>query len=682
MVNKFNSEQYWNSRYTNRGNSGAGSYNELAAFKADVINSFVERHKIQSIIDYGVGDGNQLRYINTQNKKYIGIDVSAFIISKCKSLFEHDNTKQFIHTHDMKNTHLNADLVLSCDVLYHLVEQDVYHDYMNHLFSMSNKYVIIYAKNEDINHTPHVKFRKFSSYIEKYFPGWKMIKHIPNKFPQLIVGQNNDKTSPSEFFIYEYNDIKYSSVIEEWESYIQTHLIPIVKNSNVQLEGNIYSPHHSYKDGRIHLSNKRHNICNLLTTTKPQNILEIGFNAGFSCLLMKMIVPEAHMTCVDLNEHKYVMDCFEQLNTDFKHLRIIPGSSYDVGLPMLMKEHKTFDLIHIDGDHTLAGATKDLDLCLKLSHEKTIILFDDTNLPHLNHLCNTYVNKGLLTNYALKHFASHQKYKHRIFKANIKTKEMIVGDTPVYVSLTSIFKNQNVLLQTLLSITAQTILPDKIFMYLSEEPHILDSGFKHKELTHPELITFINEHPNININWVKNTGSYRKLLPLLKEKWNEDCIVITIDDDTVYDDCLVQHLLSDYAEHQCVVGYRGFTPSLESFENFDYLKKKKTTERLSMYSFLTGKGGILYKPEFFHKTGQLIFNEDIYMETCDKQDDVWFYILRVLNQCQCYLNPLVTWLQKDISSDGLYLHYNSKHNNNTTAFRNTIRKLKELHYTF
>ena len=56
----FNSSKYWEDRYKNGGNSGAGSYNTLAKFKASVINHFIENNKIQSLIDYGVGDGNQL----------------------------------------------------------------------------------------------------------------------------------------------------------------------------------------------------------------------------------------------------------------------------------------------------------------------------------------------------------------------------------------------------------------------------------------------------------------------------------------------------------------------------------------------------------------------------------------------------------------------------------------------
>jgi hypothetical protein len=201
----FSSKNYWENRYKQGGNSGLGSYNNLALFKADIINDFIQKNNINTIIDYGVGDGNQLKLINTENKIYIGVDVSKTVILNCKHIFSEDKTKLFLHV-DNINSNLYSDLVLSCDVIYHLVEDEIYKEYMQKLFNMSNKYVIIYAKDEDINHAQHVKFRKFSNYIEENLPNWNLIKHIPNKYPQLKLGQNNDNTSPSDFYIYKIRD--------------------------------------------------------------------------------------------------------------------------------------------------------------------------------------------------------------------------------------------------------------------------------------------------------------------------------------------------------------------------------------------------------------------------------------------------------------------------------------------
>lgn len=198
----FNSKLYWEARYKNGGNSGAGSYNKLALFKAEIINEFIKNNNIKSVIDYGVGDGNQLKLLYT-NIDYIGLDISPTVINKCKHLFMNDIKKKFYVVDDHICSTIKSNLVLSCDVLYHLIEDSVYTNYIHNLLTMSDKYVIIYAKDNDINHCQHVKFRKFTEYIKENYDMWKLIQHIPNIYPQLIMGKDNDNTSPSDFYIYE-----------------------------------------------------------------------------------------------------------------------------------------------------------------------------------------------------------------------------------------------------------------------------------------------------------------------------------------------------------------------------------------------------------------------------------------------------------------------------------------------
>ena len=198
----FNSSKYWEDRYKNGGNSGQGSYNALAKFKASVINDFIENNKIQSLLDYGVGDGNQLALINTSRLMYYGIDISQTVIQKCKDLYKNDLNKKFLVTSEF-DKNIQVELVLSCDVLYHLIEESVYLNYIKSLFDSSSKYVIIYARDENLNHATHVKFRKFTDYISQSFKEFKLIKHIPNKFPQNPIGHDNHITSPSDFYIYE-----------------------------------------------------------------------------------------------------------------------------------------------------------------------------------------------------------------------------------------------------------------------------------------------------------------------------------------------------------------------------------------------------------------------------------------------------------------------------------------------
>src|SRR5678815_1312722 len=70
----FGSAEYWEERYREGGNSGSGSYNRLARYKADVLNKFVEDNNISSVIEFGSGDGAQLKLASYP--RYIGVDVS------------------------------------------------------------------------------------------------------------------------------------------------------------------------------------------------------------------------------------------------------------------------------------------------------------------------------------------------------------------------------------------------------------------------------------------------------------------------------------------------------------------------------------------------------------------------------------------------------------------------------
>lgn len=198
-----NSTEYWKKRYESGGNSGAGSYNRLAVFKADIINDFVKEHHINKIIEWGCGDGNQLKL--AQYPKYIGIDVSPRAVSMCRSIFKTDSMKKFYcsTTEKIPSNVIcgSADLAMSLDVIYHLVEDNIFEKYMEQLFLSSKKYVCIYSCDFDKKHAQHVRCRKFTDYIEKNMPDWKLIKKVPNQYPYDTKDKNN--TSWSDFYFYE-----------------------------------------------------------------------------------------------------------------------------------------------------------------------------------------------------------------------------------------------------------------------------------------------------------------------------------------------------------------------------------------------------------------------------------------------------------------------------------------------
>lgn len=194
-MNFVNSDQYWNKRYKSRGNSGPGSYGNLAYFKATVLNNFVKDNDVESVIEFGCGDGNQLSLASYPS--YCGYDVSTKSIELCREKFKHDKTKTFKHVAEYDKQKYN--LSISLDVIYHLVEDEVYYNYMQLLFLSSNRYVIIYSSNDKniLSSASHVRHRTFTNDVPS---DYRCIKIIKNIYPY----NPNDKknTSFSDFYIF------------------------------------------------------------------------------------------------------------------------------------------------------------------------------------------------------------------------------------------------------------------------------------------------------------------------------------------------------------------------------------------------------------------------------------------------------------------------------------------------
>lgn len=246
-----------------------------------------------------------------------------------------------------------------------------------------------------------------------------------------------------------------------------------------------------------------------------------------------------------------------------------------------------------------------------------------------------------------------------------------------FISLTSIFDNQQALIHTLNSIKQQTLKPDKCFVFLSTEPYLLDKGFADQQL--PANIEAILRDDLFEIRWVANTGPYRKLLPILQEKIDEDCVIIAVDDDTSYEKNMIENYINDFNTYNCVIASRSYTMKFENVQDISY-KDRDTINRLNVYNFHTGKGGVLYHPKFFRNSASHIFDSMIYKEVCPFGDDIWFNFHRIANKINCYIPPYSSYVQDNTTRYGLWNNINSKNNTNTIYMRKTIQKLKELGY--
>jgi SAM-dependent methyltransferase len=194
----FSSGVYWEARYRIGGTSGAGSYGQLATFKADFINSFVADNRIASVMDLGCGDGNLLSMLRLP--AYIGVDVSPTTLTRCAARFGHQPNYTFLPA-DHLDEAASVELSLSIDVIFHLVEDAVFERYIGNLFRHATRFVIIYASNHDSAWPDaHVRHRRFSDHVTARWSAWHLLAHVPNRFP--YDRERPDMTSFADFFVY------------------------------------------------------------------------------------------------------------------------------------------------------------------------------------------------------------------------------------------------------------------------------------------------------------------------------------------------------------------------------------------------------------------------------------------------------------------------------------------------
>jgi hypothetical protein len=191
------SRDYWERRYQAGLTSGSGSYGELATFKAEVLDGFVQRHGIGCVAEFGCGDGNQLSLAHYP--RYLGFDVSQRAVELCRQRFATDGTKSF-HLYEAASSarvarEAGAELSLSLDVIYHVLEDDAYHQHLRDLFDSASRFVIIYSSDrEEPQRVAHVRHRKFTSDVQRDHPEFRLVEHVPNRHPDH---------SFAEFFIFE-----------------------------------------------------------------------------------------------------------------------------------------------------------------------------------------------------------------------------------------------------------------------------------------------------------------------------------------------------------------------------------------------------------------------------------------------------------------------------------------------
>lgn len=190
----------------------------------------------------------------------------------------------------------------------------------------------------------------------------------------------------------------------------------------------------------------------------------------------------------------------------------------------------------------------------------------------------------------------------------------------VIVSLTTFGKRLNDVYITIESIMQGSCKPNKIILWLQDN------------LKNTELPIFVKNQQKrgLEVCYCKDLRSYKKLIPTLGKY--PDAAIITIDDDVIYREDVVEKLIAAHRiDNRVICANNVHEISLDRNNAvLPYRKWKNDCEELrpSFRFFAVGVGGILYPPHCFNSD---VANEKVFSSICPNADDIWFYAMAVTN---------------------------------------------------
>ncbi|WP_156002776.1 MULTISPECIES: glycosyltransferase family A protein [unclassified Thioalkalivibrio] len=183
------------------------------------------------------------------------------------------------------------------------------------------------------------------------------------------------------------------------------------------------------------------------------------------------------------------------------------------------------------------------------------------------------------------------------------------------------------------SLKAQTVQPDLILVNLSSTAYLADDGVNDR----PEWL----DGDNVLVNWVPNTGPYRKLLPAVEIAESDD-LILTADDDILYGENWVERLgelAGKYKGHIVSGRARCIKRSLTGgWQNYQLWKL--VAEPMCGFEILpTGGAGAVYRKGLL----DLDFLMDpMFADLAPTTDDLWFRAASMRKDVNVAVDPRIS----------------------------------------
>lgn len=200
----------------------------------------------------------------------------------------------------------------------------------------------------------------------------------------------------------------------------------------------------------------------------------------------------------------------------------------------------------------------------------------------------------------------------------------------VLVSLTTTNTRLGLLFYTFQSLQRQSYRHFNIVVNISKEPYLFDSGI----IDSPDWLA----GDNVIVNYVKNSGSYRKLLPLINEIAATD-LIITADDDVLYAEDWLSKIVDNAMRHsESIICGRARTIKKNIFGFFQNYANWSIVDKSQhgMDLIPIGCAGVAYRKELLDLN---FLNDEVYAKLAPTADDIWFRLASLRKHTKVFIEP-------------------------------------------
>lgn len=244
----------------------------------------------------------------------------------------------------------------------------------------------------------------------------------------------------------------------------------------------------------------------------------------------------------------------------------------------------------------------------------------------------------------------------------------------VIVSVTSYPARINEVVLAIKTIYRQTMLPDKVILWLGEEK------FPNKFDDLPKELLQLMEEKHLEIRWCEDLGPHTKYFYAFKEF--PDALVITIDDDILYPPDRIKNLYRCYLRFPQAVsaGRADFVPISEHEEMPPVTIWPEEVDawilQPSMQLYAMGVNCVLYPTVLFSQVTELLDKETI-RRVCPYADDLWLKAMQAVAGIPVVVaepdQPLP--ISTEESQETALWHYNCRDGGNNVQWKQIEKEI-------